>query len=317
MKQKLFRIFAKNAALVALFAFFCALVSVEKAFPQIEEKTDAYFAETMTEAAVAFGTARVLNGAISVIKESSVSAEPMGVGVNLALGQALDPLDDVIERLSDVLFTTIVALSIQKIVYEIVGAVALGVVAALLVVAGITAFFSRRERVRAFSAWLRKAALVLMLVRVALPCTALISDVVETRFFAPRLAECRERLQLWRVETPDCKFEFSEEDGPFDVVRKATAKTKEIAVATGDALASLVENAGAIVAVSLEIAGLYVALFVVQVLFLPLGACFLIVKATNRLFGANLPVVLESRSLPAFNAGASPNSRPREDAEKV
>lgn len=296
MKQKLFRIFAKNAALAALFAFFCALVLAEKAFPQIEEKTDAYFSETMTEAALAFGTARALNGAISVVKESSVSAEPMGVGVNLALGQALDPLDDVVERLSDVLFTTIVALSIQKIVYEIVGVVALGAVAALLAGAFVTACFSRRERVRAFSAWLRKAAFVLMLVRVALPCTALISDAAETRFFAPRLAECRERLQVWRVETPNCEIEFADDDGPFDVVKKATAKTKEIAVATRDALASLVENAGEIVAVSLEIAGLYVALFVVQVLFLPFGACFLVVKAANRLFGADLPVVLAARA---------------------
>ena len=295
MKQKLLRIFAKNAAFVALFAFFCALVVAEKAFPQIDEKTDAYFSETMTEAAVAFGTARALNGAISVVKESSVSATPAGLGVSVAVGQVLDPLDDVVERLSDVLFTTIVALSIQKIIYEIVGVVALGAVAVLLAAAFVAAVFSRRERVRAFSVWLRKAALVLMLVRVALPCTALISDAVETRFFAPRLAECRERLQVWRVEMPNCEFEFSEEDGIWKRIEKAGAKTKEIAVATGDALASLVENAGEIVAVSLEIAGLYVALFVVQVLFLPLGACFLVVKATNRLFASRLPVILEAR----------------------
>ncbi|MGN0834568.1 MAG: hypothetical protein ACI4QA_01900 [Candidatus Spyradosoma sp.] len=297
MKQKLFRIFAKNAAFVALFAFFCTLLVAEKAFPQIDEKTDAYFSETMTEAAVAFGTARALNGAISVVKESSVSAEPMGVGVNLALGQVLDPLDDVVERLSDVLFTTIVALSIQKIVYELVGAVALGAVAVLLVGAFVAAFFSRRERARDFAAWLRKAALVLMLVRVALPCTALISDAVETRFFAPRLAECRERLQVWRVETPNWEFEFSEEDDIWKRIKKTSAKTKEIAVSTGDALATLVENAGEIVAVSLEIAGLYVALFIVQVLFLPLGACFLVVKTANRLFASRLPVVLRAPSL--------------------
>lgn len=288
---------SKNAALVALFAFLAALFCVEKAFPQIEEKSDAYFSETVREAGIAFASARALNAVISVVKDSSVSAAPAGIGVELAIGQALDPLDDVIERLSDILFTTIVALSIQKIVYEIVGNVALIAVAVSLLGACAATAFSSRERVRALADWLKKAAFILLLVRVALPGTALLSELVETQYFAPRIAECREKLRIQGVSLPAFDVEFSEEDGVWARIEKMGAQTKNVVVASKDALGRLVDCAEEFVAASLNIAGLYIALFCIQVIFLPLGAFFIIVKSANRLFASRVPVVLSAPHL--------------------
>ena len=273
---------AKNAAFVALFAFLCLLVVGEKAFPQIEEKTDAYFSESITEAATVFATARAINGAISVVKESTVPLSPGGIGVELALGQILDPVDDVIERLSDILFTVIVSLGIQKAVYEIIGATAVYGIAALLAGSILLSAFSRNGKLGAWSNFFKKAALLLLFVRLALPCTALLSDAVEAHFFAPKIMDCKAQLQVFEAET---QIQFSETDG-------FLAKTKKVTNLVQEKIKVYCENALNIVSVSLEIAGLYIALFLVQVIFLPLAAFYLIVKITNRFFATNVPAIL-------------------------
>ena len=274
MKKKFFRFMAKNAAFVALFAFLCVLVIGERAFPQIEEKTDTYFTETIGKAATVFATARVINGGISVIKESTVTVTPFGVGTEVALGQILDPVDDVIERLSDILFTVIISLGIQKTVYEIVGATAVYAIAGLFAGSLLLALCFKNRKIRAWSLFLKKAAFVLLFVRVALPCTALLSEAVETRFFAPQIEACGARLSVFESES---KIRFSDRDSFLDKADKMKELVQEKAKIYW-------ENALEIVAVSLDLAGLYIALFLVQVIFLPLGACWLIVKISNRLF---------------------------------
>ena len=76
--------------------------------PYLDQKADTYFSEAMTKAGLAYGVCRVINASVSVIKESQVQLEPAGLGVSLAAGQLLDPLDDMTERASDILVTAIV-----------------------------------------------------------------------------------------------------------------------------------------------------------------------------------------------------------------
>ena len=282
MKSKFFRFLTKNAAFVALFVFLGALVIGEKAFPEIEEKTDAYFTETVSEAATVFATARVINGGISVIKDSTVTVTPFGLGTEIALGQVLDPLDDVIERLSDILFTVIVSLGIQKAVYEIIGATAVYGIGALLMLSLLLALCFKNEKLRAWSVFLKKAALLLLFVRVALPFTALLSETVETHFFAPKIAACQARLSVFEAET---KIRVTEQDSLWDKAGKMKEQLQE-------KMKLYWENAMDMVEVSLEIAGHYIALFLVQVIFIPLGMFWLLVKITNRLFSTSLPGII-------------------------
>ena len=282
MKSKFFRFLTKNAAFVALFVFLGALVIGEKAFPEIEEKTDAYFTETVSEAATVFATARVINGGISVIKDSTVTVTPFGLGTEIALGQVLDPLDDVIERLSDILFTVIVSLGIQKAVYEIIGAMAVYGIGALLMLSLLLALCFKNEKLRAWSVFLKKAALLLLFVRVALPFTALLSETVETHFFAPKIAACQARLSVFEAET---KIRVTEQDSLWDKAGKMKEQLQE-------KMKLYWENAMDMVEVSLEIAGHYIALFLVQVIFIPLGMFWLLVKITNRFFSTALPGII-------------------------
>lgn len=302
MREKLFKLLSKNAAFAALFAFLCLLFLVERAFPQIEEKADAYFEDSITQAATVFATARVINGAISVVEESSVSGAPGGVGIDIAAGQILDPIDDVIERLSDILFTTIISLGIQKIVYEIFGEIALVGAFFLLTGSLLCGALSKHPKWKTFNLFLKKAALLLLLVRMALPCTALIANAVETHFFAPKIAEAQQRFAvLDSGDSVTFEFDFSDDDGFFDKINKAWDRSKETFESAQKKLGIYLKNAGMIVSTSLDIAALYIALFIVQVIFLPMAAFYLMVKMTNGLFGkpaevSQLPVATTPES---------------------
>ncbi|MFH2059122.1 MAG: hypothetical protein ABIJ59_09500 [Pseudomonadota bacterium] len=83
--------------------------------PVFEANTDLYFQDAIKKAGLAYATCRIVNASVSILKESSLKLEPAGIGVSLALGQALDPIDDMTERLSDVLVTAITSLGVQDL----------------------------------------------------------------------------------------------------------------------------------------------------------------------------------------------------------
>jgi hypothetical protein len=79
----------------------------------LDTTADDYFRDAITKAGLTYATCRAVNASISIVKESSLQLEPAGVGVSLAVGQALDPIDDMTERLSDVLNKHVVALRLS------------------------------------------------------------------------------------------------------------------------------------------------------------------------------------------------------------
>jgi len=65
-----------------------------------------YIDDSLKSAVVTYATLRSLNAGISVIQESSISLS-VGIGGDIAIGQALDPINDAIERFSDMVTLSI------------------------------------------------------------------------------------------------------------------------------------------------------------------------------------------------------------------
>lgn len=74
---------------------------------------------SLKRALVSFGSARALNAVISVMQGTEVSIEPMGIGMTLAPGEALDPINDLIERFSMVMLASSTSIGIQMIFLQI------------------------------------------------------------------------------------------------------------------------------------------------------------------------------------------------------
>ncbi len=130
--------------LAAILLFFSAGLKL----PVMDSATDTYFREAITRAGVAYATCRIVNASVSIVKESNLELEPAGVGVSLAVGQALDPIDDMTERLSDVLVTAITSLGVQKLAYEMSVSLAPPILSVFLFALSILIWFKNERTVR-------------------------------------------------------------------------------------------------------------------------------------------------------------------------
>ena len=154
----------------------CALAAILYFIPNLsipgEDKLcNAYFEETFTKAASTYLTCRVINATVSVAKESTLQGQPGGIGVSIAAGQILDPIDDMVERLSDVLVTAIASIGVQKIGYEIITALAPPMVAFLLILYTILIWI-QGDRSTRFRNHLLKGVIILLLSRLCFPACA-------------------------------------------------------------------------------------------------------------------------------------------------
>ena len=85
----------------------------------IDTAAEAHIEAAMARATAAFLLARSLNAVVSVIQESRLQLNPAGIGVSLALGEALDPVNDLVERFSWVMLLSLTALGVQRVLVEI------------------------------------------------------------------------------------------------------------------------------------------------------------------------------------------------------
>ena len=63
---------------------------------------------------IAYAAAKGINAVILVIQESELQVEPGGIAVTIAVGEVLDPVNDMIERFSWIMLVSLLSLGIQK-----------------------------------------------------------------------------------------------------------------------------------------------------------------------------------------------------------
>ncbi len=94
--------------IIAVLFAFNLFLEIDKEAMQI---LDASFERAM----VAFGLAKALNATISLIQGTELSLTPVGIGLNLSVGEVLDPFNDMVERFSWVMLFSSISLGVQKI----------------------------------------------------------------------------------------------------------------------------------------------------------------------------------------------------------
>jgi hypothetical protein len=249
--------------------------------PPVDTATDAYFDEAIRSAGVAYATCRVLNASVSVIKESELQLEPAGVGVSLAIGQILDPIDDMTERLSDVLVTAITSLGVQKLTHLIGCSLAPPLLAGVLLLLCVFLWLPGRWGLPARRILLQIGLLVII-ARFCLPLAAGVNTFLQRHFFDNRIAAARHQLELGSAELDRLKeFDLPESDGIIGTIDNSAAFIKQKSMELKDALVTTISNTGTIVDNLLKLTFLYVAVFVIQVILLPLGVFWFLLKLSN------------------------------------
>src|SRR5687768_15745940 len=165
----------------------------------------------LKRALIAFAVARGLNGVISVAQGTEVAIQPAGLGVVLAPGQVLDPVNDLVEQFSSVMLVAAASLGLQRLLIGMSGWVPL--VIALSVVAILWLLESMRQvrRLRhthdltththapdsgsRLALLLQGVLVVLLLLRFSVPVAALLSEGAYRVFLQPEYERSRVELE--------------------------------------------------------------------------------------------------------------------------
>jgi hypothetical protein len=155
----------------------------------------------LQRALVAFALARGLNGVISMAQGTEVAVQPAGVGVKLSPGEILDPVNDLVEQFSTVMLLASVSLGVQRLFLAMSAWQPLTLLLALLGLGWAACHLpgargageAWRERLASASQF---AFVLLVVMRFAVPLTAVASDAAYRLFLAPEYEETSAALTL-------------------------------------------------------------------------------------------------------------------------
>ena len=163
-------------------------------FNFVDKKATEYVDDGLQRATAAFVLARTFNAIVSVFQESELQLEPGGVGVSLALGQALDPINDIVERFSWVMLTSLTSLGIQKFLIEISPFVSIRIMLLLALssfLLGLWLPINHRSKFKQFGQIILISAIIL---RFAVPAMAYMNQQVYIAFLEDSQKKSMEAL---------------------------------------------------------------------------------------------------------------------------
>ena len=151
--------------------------------------------QSLKTAFTAFATARVVNAGISIFQGTQVSVTPFGLGMTFAPGEVLDPVNDLIERFSWVMFASTSSIAIQKVFMDMLttgGFVTFFQLMFLLTLA-VTWLPKSPPRVKCF---LVKVSIVLVFLRFTVPILFTLNGAVYDNFLGETIKTASANIKL-------------------------------------------------------------------------------------------------------------------------
>ncbi len=154
-----------------------------------------------TRSITVFAIARGLNGLISVAQGTEVYATPAGVGVNFAVGQVLDPLNDMVERFSWVMLMSSVSLGVQEVILRLGKTELVQILLALASAVIILMLWSRQFWHKSSFNLVFKAFVIVSFLRFAAPLIVLLNAAVFSYALEPKYENAKTSLELTQKES--------------------------------------------------------------------------------------------------------------------
>lgn len=278
---------AKASRSVAWLATLLALLVALSWWPALDRFAAGTVDAALTRALAAFAVARGINGAISVAQSAEVALEPGGVGVSLAPGEVLDPVNDLVEQFSTLMLTASASLGLQKLLVGASGWLPLKIALSIAVLAWLA--LAWRGRDDALLRGVRRFALFLLVLRLAVPLSALASEGVYRALLADEYARSAAVLDD-TLALLDAQGEALRPPPPApdaSLLDRARALVGEAGAAL-DVRGRLAQLEATATAATRHMINL-VAVFVLQTVLLPLGFLWLLLRVLRLLAGRVAP----------------------------
>jgi hypothetical protein len=226
-----------------------------------------YVDTALKRAMLTFAAARSANAIISVAQSMTISAV-----VSISPGQALDPLNDVVEDFSNLMLAASVSLGAQRLLISIG---ALRVISGVLTVC-LLAWAGFGLRGRASPPWLTRALLLLLFIRFAIPIAALGSEAAFRLAMGNQYNEAQSQVNLTLQPPAEPNGGDADKDSSsFERLKSWLERKGTDFKANVATLKARMENA-------IEHMVMLMAIFIVQTAVLPLVLLWL----SYRMFGA-------------------------------
>jgi hypothetical protein len=282
-----------------------------------DDVSNTYAEKALTRALTTFAVARTLNGVISVAQGTEVALEPGGVGVMLTPGQILDPVNDLVERFSSVMLVASSSLGLQIVLLDILSWWVLSAALIVSLVVAILLLWSPGLRANKFVAAIPRVALVLAVIRFALPviiiCTNFVFETfLETRHDAAstELSASAQTIERISTDAEDSSAEVEQENGQAGSDSFDFPGFDELASEVKESVVRMYANASDWVrsnSVSERIAGLQesaneatshiidlIVIFLLQTVVFPLCFLWLFVEALKAVAGRSIGAVAKT-----------------------
>jgi hypothetical protein len=240
----------KKEIIVLLLSFIVLIL------PAFDKITPKYINSSLLQAGSTYLITRTINATVSVIKHSEINFNA-GIGGSLALGEALDPIDDATERFSDLLTLGIWSLGAEKIIYELSKFHIIGILIVILALINVII----RSR------YLYKLLLILIFIRIFMPFSAIVSYVADKYYFTPQITQLNKSLK----PKDNIQINFSQKDSSFfDKIKNSFSSTAQYIENIKSLAKYYIENSTKIINILLNLGFLYLAKFLLNILLLPL-----------------------------------------------
>ena len=184
-----------------------------------------------------------LNGIISVIQDLDLTITPMGVGVQVGAGEILDPINDLLEDFSTVLMYAVASLGMQKVLLAVGGAWGVKLLllaSALLLLLGL---WWPRVGWALTHPLLGRLALAMLLVRFAVPVSAVASEAVYAAFLDTSYRESLSSVEEMRTDLKDVELPGVGGEGE-EITTPSTWGTAKALLVVKNAVLSLRDKVG-------------------------------------------------------------------------
>ncbi|RXJ69034.1 hypothetical protein CRV08_05480 [Halarcobacter ebronensis] len=148
----------------------------------IDEDAKKLVDSSFKQAVIVFGSAKALNGVISLAQGTELDL-PFVV---VAIGQVLDPINDLVEQFSLVMLASMISLGIQKILLGFVTNDIYNITLLVFIVTFNIWLFKRFKKDEKIREIFFKATFVLLFLRFAIPMISYVNDISYNYFVKPQ-----------------------------------------------------------------------------------------------------------------------------------
>jgi hypothetical protein len=255
-----------------------ALVSMLVVAPAADSRGEAYVESAFARTLAALAATRGLDSAISLAQSSEVSFS-FGPGGSLGIGQALDPVNDLVEQYGALLLTSTTALGTQRVAMQMGRALGWWLfVPSLAAILGATAVGGRSRR--SLMGWGSRLFGIALFARLAIPTTAWIDSMVAERFLESGYQQAAAAVsattaKIEQVEEQEAvaaqKKGWFDRYNPVDYVGERAKRLYESLAEVGESIVNL---------------AIY---FTISTIILPLGTLWVLSRVSAALFSPRAP----------------------------